>query len=150
MFGPRQRMLAPALHAPDLLAGERGAEYVLAHQILLGSEQIGLVLDLATEIAQDLHGALIGDVRPRRVRQPAVAIDHHVVDAVRREQCGTRRTGRSGTNDQNVGADVSHAVLPCISWRSAHRARCGGRGKTEYQSGWRTAPTGPAARTASR
>ena len=82
MLGARQRVLAPALHAADLLAGERGAEDVLAHQVLLGGEHIGLVLDVAAEIAQHLHGALVGDVGARRVGEPAVAVDHHVLDPV--------------------------------------------------------------------
>ena len=46
MLGAAERVLAPAAHAADLLAGERCAEHVLAHQILLGGVHVGFRLDI--------------------------------------------------------------------------------------------------------
>ena len=112
MRGARQRMLAPGLQPADLLAGQRGAEDVFAHQVLLGGEQIGLVLDLAAEIAQHFHRALVGDVGARRVGEPAVAVDQQVLDPVGGQQRGRRGAGRAGADDEHVGGDVSHAALP--------------------------------------
>lgn len=52
-------MFTPALHPADLFAGERGTEDVLTHQVLLGGEHVGLIFDVAAEIAQHFHGALV-------------------------------------------------------------------------------------------
>jgi hypothetical protein len=45
-------VVAPGFHPADFLAGKEVAEDVLAHQVLLGGEHVGLVLDLAAEVAQ--------------------------------------------------------------------------------------------------
>jgi hypothetical protein len=103
MLGLGERMVAPALHPADLLAGKAFAEHVLAHQVLVRAEHVGLVLDLPAQIPQHFHGALVGDVRARRIGQPAVAVDRHVLDPVGRQQRRRRRTGRAGANDQDVG-----------------------------------------------
>src|SRR3954467_339134 len=76
---------SPGLHAADLLARERSAEDVGAHQLLMSGVHHRLVLDLLTQVTQDLHRALIGYMRARRMRQPAVAVDRHALDAVGRE-----------------------------------------------------------------
>ena len=67
MLRRRLRAPCPSLHAADLLAGERGAEDVVAHQLLVSRVHHRLVLDLAPQVAQHLHRALVGDVRARRV-----------------------------------------------------------------------------------
>ena len=85
VFGLGQRMVAPALHPPDFFAGKAFAEDVLAHQILMGRVHIGLVFDLFAQIAQNLHCALVGDMRAWRIGQPAVAVDGHVLDAIGRQ-----------------------------------------------------------------
>ena len=130
VLGARQRVLAPACFMrPSLLAGERGAEDVLAHQVLLGGVEIGLGLDLLAEVAQHLHGALVGDVGARRVGQPAIAVDHHVLDAVGRQQRRRGRARRTGADDQYVGGDVGHAGLllksSCVERPPAMRRRTG-------------------------
>ena len=112
VLGAAERMHAPAFHAADLLSGQRGAEDVFAHQFLVGGEEIGFVLHIAAEIAQHLHGALVGDMGARRIGQPAIAVDRHVLDAVAGQQRCAGRTGRAGSDDENVSFDVSHAALP--------------------------------------
>ena len=99
MFGARQRVFAPAFHAADLFAGEAFAKDVFPHQVLLCGKQIGLVFDLFAEVAQNFHRALIGDVRPRRVGEPVVAVDHNVLDLIGRQQGGGCRPRRSSAND---------------------------------------------------
>lgn len=112
VLGARQGMFAPALHPADLFAGERGAEDVLAHQILLGRKHIGLILNVASEIAQYFHGALVGDVGARRTGEPAVPVDHQVLDPVGRQQGRGGRARRAGADDEYVGGNVSHEALP--------------------------------------
>jgi hypothetical protein len=112
MLGLRQRVVAPAFHPADLLARKAFAEDVLAHQILMGGEQVGLVLDLLAEIAQHLHGALVGDMRARRVGKPAVAVHRHVLDAVARQQRRRGRSRRAGADDQNVGLISAMSIPP--------------------------------------
>ncbi len=135
MFGARQRMVAPALHAADFFAGDRRAEDVLAHQVLFGREHIGLVLDVAAEIAQNLHRALVGDVGARRVGEPAVAVDDHGLEPVAREQGGGCRAGRPGADDQNVGGDVSHVALPLSFVQAIRPSRCGGPERVRCRCG---------------
>lgn len=89
VLGPGERVVAPGLHPADLLAGEAFAEDVLAHQVLMGGEHVGLVLDVAAKVAQDLHRALVGDVRAGGVGEPAVAVDRHVGDPIGRKQRGS-------------------------------------------------------------
>jgi hypothetical protein len=111
MLGPGERMIAPALHPADLFACKALAEHVLAHQILVRAEHIGLGLDLLAQIPQHFHGALVGNVRARRVGQPAVAVHRHVLYAVGRQQRRRGRSGRAGANDQDVGLNVSHDLF---------------------------------------
>jgi hypothetical protein len=59
----RFRAGAPGLHPAQLLTGERDAEDVVAHKLLVGGVLHRLVLDLGTQVAQHLHRALVGDVR---------------------------------------------------------------------------------------
>jgi hypothetical protein len=111
MLGLRHGVVAPAFHAADLFARKAFAEDVLAHQVLMRGEHIGLVLDLVAEIAQHLHGALVGDVRARRVGKPAIAVHRHVLDAVGRQQRRRGRARRAGADDENVRCDISHGVF---------------------------------------
>ena len=83
-------MRAPRLHPADFLTGEAFAKDVLAHQALIHAIQINLILDLAAQIAQHFHSALVGDVRARRVGQPVIAVDHDVFDAIGRQQSCSR------------------------------------------------------------
>ena len=80
MFRLGHRMGAPAFHPPDLFPRKAFAKDILAHQRLFGGMHIGLCLDLVPEIAQHLHGALVCDMRTRRVGQPGIAVDDHVLD----------------------------------------------------------------------
>ena len=81
MFGSRERVFSPAFHAADLFPGKAFAEDVFAHQILMHAVHVGFRLDLVPQIAQHLHASLVGDVGARRVRQPPVAVDGHVLDS---------------------------------------------------------------------
>jgi hypothetical protein len=69
-------------------------------------EHVSFFLDVAPEITQHLHRALIGDVGTWRVGQPSVAIHHHVFDAVGRQQRSGGRARRTGTDDENVRGNV--------------------------------------------
>src|ERR1700722_17419815 len=114
MLGLRKRVVAPTLHSADFLTRQTLTEYVLAHQFLGRSVHHGLSLDFWAEVAQHFHRALIGDVRARRVGQPAVAVHDHVRDAVAGEPRRRRRASRSCTHDQNVSFDIRHYSKPSI------------------------------------
>ena len=87
VVGSTGRVGAPRAHPRQLLAGEARAEHLVAHQGL--RRRLGDHLVLESHVAQDLDRPLVGDVRARRVSQPAVALDEHVGDAVlTKEQCG--------------------------------------------------------------
>ena len=102
MLGARQRMLSPALHPTDFFTGEAFAEHVLAHEILLGSKEIGLVLNVLSEVAQHLHRALVGDVRAGCIGQPAITVHHHIIDAIARQKRGSGRPRRTGSDNEDV------------------------------------------------
>jgi hypothetical protein len=87
----------------QLLAGQRGDERRLAHQVLRGG--LGDHLLLQAGVAQHLHRALVGDVRARRVGQPGVLGDHDVRYAVRAQQHGRRAARRPAADDENIGLD---------------------------------------------
>ena len=90
-----------------------GAEHGVAHQRVLGGLGEHLVLD--AHVAQDLHRALVGDVRARGVGHPPVFGDHDVVDAQRgQEQCGRRPGGARPTIRTSVVT-----VAACGGWVSA-------------------------------
>ena len=109
MFRLGQGMIAPALHAADFLACKALAEDVLPHQFLMCGEQIGFVLRRrARGSLRDLHGALICDVRTRRVGEPAIAVDRHILDTVGRQKRRCCRSRRTGADDQDIGAEISH------------------------------------------
>ena len=106
--------LPPAFHAPDFFAGKAFAEHVLAHQVLMCGVHIGFGLDLVAKVAQHLHRALIGDMRPRRIGQPAIAVDDHVLGAIAGQQRRRCRPRGSGPDDQNiVVVMVAISSLPC-------------------------------------
>ena len=104
-------MISPAFHPADLFPCEALTKDVLSHQILMRAVHVGLGLDLVTKITQHLHRSLVGDMRARRVGQPAVAVYGHVLDPVGRQQRRGGGPGRPGTYNQNVGFYLSHRVL---------------------------------------
>jgi hypothetical protein len=112
MLGARQRVLAPAFHAAQLLAREAHAEHVLAHQVLIGGVLIGLGFDVSSEIAQNLHRTLVGDVRARRVGEPAEAVDDESLDAVGRQQRRRRAACRTRADNHHVRLYIRHALPP--------------------------------------
>jgi hypothetical protein len=91
--------------------GKAFAEHVLAHQVLVRGVHVGLGLHFVTEIAKDLHRALVGDVRPRRVREPPVAVDDHVLDAIRRQERRRHGARGPGSDDQNIGFNLCHGLF---------------------------------------
>ena len=135
-------MRAPAVHPAEFLAGKADAEHVLAHQVLRRWRAVGLGLDLAAKVAQHLHRALVGDMRARRVGQPAVAVHDHVLDAVARQQRRRRRPGGAGADDQDVGLDdVSHLLCSFNDQAALD-------GEKASRCGRRSDPTSPAGRKA--
>ncbi len=130
---------APSARAAQLLPGQRGAERVGSHQFLGGGLGVGLGLDLRAEVAQHLHRALVGDLRARRVRQPAIAVDRHVLDAVGRQQRGRGPARRPGADDQHIGRDVrghvrSFRVDPPVRRRRTGKSRRPVRSEIRPQS----------------
>ena len=111
VVGLAQRMGAPGQQAPELLASQRSAEHVVAH-VVLGSA-LGLDLVLDAEVANDLHRALVGDVRARRAAGPVPLGDDQRLDSVGREQRRRRGAGRAGSDNEDVGFD--HGFPPAFS-----------------------------------
>ena len=97
-------MRAPGADAADLVAGQAGAEDRVAHQLV--RRRLGPDVRLDAEVAEDLDGALVGDVRPRGVRRPPVLGDDHVVDAVGGQAQRGAAAGRAAADDQDVGLEV--------------------------------------------
>ncbi len=115
--GPVRRGL-PGAHAADLVADEAGAEHRLAHPVVLGALREHLGLD--AEVAEDIHGALVGDVAARRVGRPAVLGDHHVVHAER----GERRAAPLPAGPLPMTrTSVSNAALTAAPCRGPGRCR---------------------------
>ncbi len=79
----RNGVRSPTLHPSNFFTREAFAEDIFAHQILMGAVHIGLRFDLMPKVTQHLHAPLIGDMRTRRICQPAITVDHHVLNAVR-------------------------------------------------------------------
>ena len=71
------------MYPAELLAREAFTEYNLAHVLFVWGEQIDLVLDLASQIAQHLHRTLMGDRGVWGFGQPTVAVHHHILNAIR-------------------------------------------------------------------
>ncbi len=106
----------------------------------------GFRLDVGAEVAQHFHGALVGDVRARRVRQPAVAVDHHVRHAIARQQ---RRRGRAGGPVPTISTSVSISAIRFLP-RCSVRSACGEPEIDLCRCGPRSVPRCPLVRTASR
>ena len=125
VVGLPRRMGAPGAHAPDLIARQAGAEHGVPHQVLRGPVGRDVVLD--PQVAEDLHGALVGDVGAGGVRRPAVLGDHDVLDAERGQRQRGGRARRPCAHDEHVGVDrVAHRLAPLVGPKpftaGAHRA----------------------------
>ena len=94
---------APGQDAADLLTRDRRAEHGVAHELV--RRRLGEDLLLDPEIAEDLHRALVGDVRARGVGRPPVLGDHQVLDAQAGQEQSRSRPRRAGPDDQDVGRD---------------------------------------------
>src|SRR4051794_9131342 len=103
VVGQALRVGAPGVQARELVAGEAGAEHRVAHQRL--RHALGLDLALEAHVAHDLDGPLVGDVRARRVRRPAVFRDDQVPHAVGAQEQRARAARRAGPDDQDVRLD---------------------------------------------
>ena len=110
------RVRAPRTQPSKLLSDQARAEHVIAHK-LLGR---GLLDDfrLDAHVAQDFHSALVRDVRPRRVRGPAVLGEHHILHAIRAQEERRRPASRAAPNNQDICLDLCvHACLQsCFSF----------------------------------
>src|SRR5579863_8095576 len=107
-------MQPPTWHPANLLAGQTFAENRPTHQILIGRVQVSLLLHLLAEVAQDLHGAQVRDVRSRRVGQPTILVDDHVVDTVCRKQRGAGGASRPRSDDEYVRGYFIHSTPPIV------------------------------------
>src|SRR6266567_1611455 len=107
---------APRTQPSKLLSDQARAEHVIAHK-LLGR---GLLDDFRRDahVAQDFHSALVRDVRPRRVRGPAVLGEHHILHAIRAQEERRRPASRAAPNNQDICLDLCvHAYLQsCFSF----------------------------------
>ena len=110
VVGKPLRVRAPGVQPGQLLAGEAGAERRRAHQVLRRPLLEHVVDD--ADVAQRLERALVGDVRARRVRRPAVLGQQQVRDPVGAEEQRRRAARRPAADDQDVGLDArAHAAL---------------------------------------
>ena len=73
-------MRAPGQQAPEFLARQRGAEDIVAHILLGGALFLHRLFD--AEVSENLHRALVGDVRARRPAQPVPFGDDQRLDSV--------------------------------------------------------------------
>jgi hypothetical protein len=108
VLGAAGGMRAERAHARELLAGQTGAEHLVSHEVL----RRGLRHDLALQahVAEDLDGTLVGDVGARRVRQPPVALQEHIGDAVGAQEQRRRQPRRAGANDDDIGLGRVHGL----------------------------------------
>ena len=128
VLGLTVRCHAPACHPAQLFADQTFAEHVFAHQLLVGGVHVGLMLDLGAKIAQNLHRALVGDMRARAVGEPAIAVDRHVFNAIARQQGRRGRPRRPGAHDEDVGGDIGQdqvSPLVAANFPPASRRRIG-------------------------
>ena len=115
----------------ELLAGETRAEDGVAHQVVrraLGDDGL-----LEAHVAHDLDRALVRDVRPRRVRRPAVLREHHVLHAVRGQEQGgasrrRARCRRRGRRSRRCSRRVACRVPSARSYEAC-RTACRQRGR---------------------
>ena len=110
VVGLARGVRAPGAHASDLIAGQRRAEYGVAHQRL--RRALGLDVGLDPKVAEDLDGPLVGDVGARGVGGPRVLGDHDVIDVERRERQRGGAAGRPATDDQHVSPNGLGHSLP--------------------------------------
>ena len=99
---------APGHHAGELAARERGREHLLAHQVLRQRAAHDALLD--AEVAEDLHRALVGDVRARRVGGGAVLGHRERLDPGARQQGGGGQARRACADHQNVRVRRLHGL----------------------------------------
>lgn len=103
---------APGTDAADLVAEERRGEDGVAHQLARCALLQGLLLD--SQVAEDLHRALVGDVGAWGVREPPVLGDQVGAYPVGRQQQGRGTAGGAAADDEDVGVVVllrrAHAV----------------------------------------
>jgi len=100
---------SPGFRAEDLAARHTGDPQVVAHELLLRRHGVETVLD--TQVAHDLDGSLVDDVRPRRVRGGRVSLDEQVLDAIARqgERGDQSRRPRTHDHDRDVPLLRRHA-----------------------------------------
>ena len=97
---------APGLQAHDLLARQARGEQGVAHLVPRRGVLAGLLLE--PEVAQHLHGALVGDVGARRVRHPREHRHRVHADPVGRQRERRGGTGGAETDDHDVGVEAVH------------------------------------------
>ena len=96
----------PRLQPGDLLPGQAGGEQGVAHLVPRGGVLAGLVLD--PQVAQHLHRALVGDVRPRRVRDPREHRHRVHPHAIARQREGRGAARGAETDHDDVGVEAIH------------------------------------------
>ena len=108
------------------VSGQDG-DHAALNRVALGTQTVSVWKDArelgknAAEIAENLHAALVGDVGARRVGEPAVAVDHEILDAIGREQRRRGAARRPRSDDHDVRGDVGHLKsLPFSPWVSPH------------------------------
>ena len=100
----RRRSGPPRPDPADLLTDQPGAQHGVAHQVLRRADRQRLLLD--AKVAQDFQGALVGDVRAGRVRDPAVLGHHRGGHTVGRQDQRGGATGRPAANHEDIGIEA--------------------------------------------
>ncbi len=107
--GVAARVGAPGADAAELLAGDRSAERRGADEVLRRGLRDHGVGD--AEVVEDLHRALVRDVRTGLGGQRVVPGDDEVVDAEIRQREGHRGAGRAAADHDDVGGRGGWTLL---------------------------------------
>ena len=93
----------PRFRSGDLQAGQGGHPQVVGHQVLRRGDRVEPVAD--PQMPEDLDGALVDDVRARRVGGAPVPLDEKMPHPVPRQGDGQGQPGRPGPDDQHGHLD---------------------------------------------
>jgi hypothetical protein len=89
----------PRFRSGDLQARQGRHPQVAGHQVLRRGDRVEPVAD--AQVPEDLDGALVDDVRARRVGRAPVPFDDQMSHAIPRQGHGQGQSGRPGPHDQH-------------------------------------------------
>ncbi len=138
--------VAVGVDAGHFRPGEGGHEHVVGHG--LAGHRAGPHAVLDAEVAQDLAGALVDQVRPRRVGGAEVAVHQQVAYSVAREGQGSGQAGGPAAGDEHRDPDVRFP--PAVTARHARSLPFCGRTRRRCRRCPWTCPSAAAGRARRR